>query len=292
MSPDEPRRNELEEDAFDPNTPFTLTAGPAPTAPERIRFLRTDGFTDPRLVGLTATAINVILSALRYARALPSASHPERFALQQLTIATASVAAAEAEALLSLTQLGLSSTAWIHLRAVGECDLRLRAYRGDTSFALRVYRSLLASQREAARFFSDEAINERLAELLELSAETSTDRQLTGRLLSEAQQAAAIMQKHEWHAWSKSSHAEIIALARLASRITAHPEAPLHRLITDDGGSRFQLTRTISFLLAILASLAAIGIDVLELFHQINDRFTTIAREYGILDEDRDEPAE
>lgn len=277
--------NGPEEPTFDPNIPFTLTGGPAPTAPERLQFLRYDGFADGRLVELMADAINVILSALRYTRGLPSDVDPGRFALQQLTISTAAVAAAEAEALLSLTQLGLSSTAWIHLRTIGECDLRLRAYRRDTAFALRVFRSLVASQRDAARFISDETINERLSELLEQATETASDRQLTGRLLSEEQQAAAIMQKHEWHAWSKWSHAEIIALGGLANRITAHPDDTLHRLITDDGRSRFQLTRGISFLLAILASLAAIGIDVFDLFNRINERFTSIAREYGILDE-------
>src|SRR6185312_5854061 len=112
---------------FDPNAPFILTDSTPPSEPELVQFVTNTAFFDPRLLELTGQAINVILSALRYARGLPTASEAEERALQQLTVATCAIAAAEAEAVLTLASIGLSASAWIHLRTLGECDLRLRA---------------------------------------------------------------------------------------------------------------------------------------------------------------------
>jgi hypothetical protein len=273
-------------DLFDPNAPFILTGAAPPSAPEPVRFLMNDAYPDPRLLQLAGEAVTVILSGIRYARGLPTAADPERRALQQLTVATCALAAAEAETLMTLSTNGLSASAWIHLRTLGECDLRLRAYRDDTAFALRVYQSLVASQRDVARHLTDDTIVAQLDSILGAAAESSTDRRLTQGLISETQQAAALMQRHEWHAWSKWSHADIVALGHLAHRLGHAPASiRLQRQISDDGKTRFLLTRAVSFLLAIMAGIQALGVDVMPLFNDINSRFTDLAREYGILDE-------
>lgn len=220
--------------AFNPDSPFILTGQPAPEGPERVQFLSNAAFPDPRLAKLFGQCINVLLSAIRYARAQPTEADPEKSAVQQLTIATGCIAAAEGEALLTLVTAGVSATARIHLRTLGECDLRLRAYASDSAFALRVYRSLVASQREAMRHVDDEPTRDQIDALYRAASETSTDRQLTGALLNNAEQAAALLQKHEWHSWSKWSHAEIIALGEVANRVNQRPKWPLQRAITDD----------------------------------------------------------
>lgn len=270
--------------AFDPDFPFTLTGQPEPEGQERVQFLTNAGFPEQRLAGLFGQCITALLSAIRYARAQPMSTDPQECAVQQLTIATGALAAAEAEAILTLVTAGVSSAARIHLRALGECDLRLRAYRANTAFALRVYRSLVASQREVARHMDDAQVQKELDELFKRASETATDRKLTGALLNEAQQEAAILQKHEWHAWSKWSHAEIIALGEVANRIAQRPNWPIQRAITDDGKWLFCLSRGILFLLAILVAFQRLGVDVVPLFDDFNERFKAIANEYGILD--------
>lgn len=176
--------------SLDPDVPFTLTGQPEPQGPERVQFLSNGSFPDQRLAKLFGECINVLLSAIRYARALRTSSDQEENALQQLTISTGAIAAAEAEAILTLVTAGDSSAARIHLRTLGECDLRLRAYRADTAFALRLYRSLVASQREALKHIDDEQLRKNVEELFQRASETATDRKLTGGLLSEAEQAA------------------------------------------------------------------------------------------------------
>ncbi len=270
--------------ALDPDLPFTLTGQPEPEAQERVQFLTNAAFPDQRLAEVFGQCITALLSAIRYARAQPTSTDPQECALQQLTIATGAIAAAEAEAVLTLVTAGVSSAARIHLRALGECDLRLRAYRADTAFALRVYRSLVASQREAARHLDDVQVQGKLDELFQRASETATDRRLTGALLNDAQQEAAILEKHEWHGWSKWSHAEIIALGEVANRIAQRPDWPIQRAITDDGKWLFCLSRGMSFLLAILVAFQRLGVDVVPLFDDFNERFKAIANEYGILD--------
>lgn len=269
---------------FDPDAPFILTGQPEPTEQEHVQFLSNAAFPDQRLARLFGDCVNALISAIRYARAQSTASMPEESALQQLTIATGAIAASEAEALLTLVTAGVSSSARIHLRALGECDLRLRAYAADRGFALRVYRSLIASQKEAVRHLDDEVVHEQIDELFKAATETSSDRKLTGALLNNAEQAAAILQKHEWHAWSKWSHAEIIALGEVANRINQRPTWPIQRAITDDSKWLFCVSRGMLFLLAILVAFQIIGIDVRSIFTGINEQFIAIAQEYGILD--------
>ncbi len=202
-----------------------------------------------------------------------------------IDVSTVAIASAEGEALLTLATMGLPSTARIHLRSLGECDLRLRAYRADKQLALRVYRSLVASQRDVARFIDDDAIAVALEQVMAQAVEASTDRKLTDRLINADAQDTVTIRKHEWHGWSKWSHADIVALGEVANRLNNTPAAPLQRTIMDDGKALFMLARATQVSLSIMVSMLKIGIDVRPLFEDINQRFTALAQSYGITDE-------
>lgn len=255
---------------FDPNQPFTLTTGGEKPVSLNVEIAVGPVRPSPDPVAILSYAIRALVATIAAGRSKASSADPKECAIEQLTLATAALAAVEAQALLAIVTLGLPAAARVHLRSLGDCALRSRIFREDPSLAQNVYQSLVATQRDLAKHLTDQSdpTIARLDEQMAMAVQDKTDLKLTNKILEETKKTGKVMTKLEFAAWSKWSHADIVALAEVATRISAGAAERLIPAAADDGGGVHYILRATHFIMAILLSLRPI-VDTDEAFDNL-----------------------
>ena len=177
----------------------------------------TNGDLDRRklLAEVVATLYCVVGSAQPIARP----SDAERDAVHQMVVASAALAASEADAYLTLISAELESPASAHLRSLAETVRRLVICRKYPNLALELYRTA-----EQTWLKSVEPL--RVPGVPLPSKDGADMRDVEGRkpfrkAKQDVQDQYHVLDDKEWEAWSKRSHGDILALMDVSRKLSA-----------------------------------------------------------------------
>jgi hypothetical protein len=141
---------------FGPSTWSAKTkSAPALSGGVQLARARSNEKTHKILEVLTRGA-STIYSIVASAQVIEPNITPQGNAQQEVVLATGALMAAEIEAFVQLTALGLEGPAQVHARAVGDFATRIAMFRADAELALRVYESFPASIVEILEQFRDD----------------------------------------------------------------------------------------------------------------------------------------
>lgn len=209
----------------------------------------------------------------------------EKHAVQQLVIASAAIAASEADAFLTLVSAGLEHPAEIHLRSIGENARRAVMCRECPTLAKELYDSAEPSWRAIAS-----SLPVPNAPAFDKKTETVMRNLENQPRFQEAREKvmkkAALLSPFLWSMWSKRSHGDIFSLIQVARKLTMR--GPDVRQAVNSVGP-FDLNLAVMLQSATgftIAMLVAIGkqfqIDAV-------DEVNNVIEQYGKLQE-RDKP--
>jgi hypothetical protein len=230
---------------------------------------------DRSLVGLFGEATQALYAAVSAARTLKNPTDSERNALQQILVASAAIAATEAEAMVSLCSFALCAPAHIHARALGDIARRFLLLPKHPDVALKMYNSLEASRRELLRKVPEGHAARVAMEPFFDSADEVTMERIERRAYDGDDQSEGIfMSQYEARTLSKWNHADIIALADAGDRLLAAGERVRTSLVVDPDAD-LVIHRALGKVLAILyAMIALFGI-------QMKDRLDEFIRRHA-----------
>jgi hypothetical protein len=207
---------------------------------------------DPALVAVFTDAVQLLYAAVSAARTLPKASDPKRNAMRQILVASAAVAATEAEALVTLCSFDLCAPARIHARALGDIARRFLLLPNHPDVALKMFESLEASRKELLRKIPEDHPARKAMEPLFADADSDTMQKIEHRAYEgDDQNAGILMGPYESKMLSKWNHADIVALADAGDRLLAAGERVRTTLVLDSDAD-LVLHRGLGKVLAIL----------------------------------------
>ena len=168
---------------------------------------------------LLAGVYVALYCAVGSAQAMPRQDDPERNAVHQMVVASAALAASEAESYLTLVSAGLESSAAVHLRSLAETVRRLVICRRDPALALRLYGT---AEAEWLRLVAPVKIPN--VPPPTNGQETMRDVERTAefrKAKADVQAAYHVLDDMEWTMWSKRTHGDIYALVDVSQKLTA-----------------------------------------------------------------------
>ena len=167
----------------------------------------------------------MLYAAVSAARTLPPANDSERNAVQQILVASAAIAATEAEALISLSSVDLCAPARIHARSLGDIERRFSLLPKHRDIALKMFESLEASRKELVKKIPEGHPARAAMEPLFADASSKTMQKIEQNAYDDDDQSAGVfMGAYESKALSKWNHADIVALADAGDRLLAASE--------------------------------------------------------------------
>ena len=202
------------------------------------------------LAQILAVLYSCVGSAQR-AEAEDEAQH----AVQQLVIASAALAAGEADAFLTLIASGLEGPACIHLRALGELAVRIVLCREHRDLALELYRSwapswekLVLKQIPVADL---QAALQKGAKDMRAIEDSARFKQAKKAIVARDH----LLNDIEWTMWSKRAHGDIYALVQVSVNLAQRTEdvrTPIIREVPFGIMGNVLLTRAIGFSLMVV----------------------------------------
>lgn len=245
--------------------------------------LPTGGNGDRERRELLASVFVALYSAVGSAQEMPRQVDPARNAVHQMVIASAALAASEAESYLVLASLGLESAAFVHLRSLAETVRRLVICRRDPNLALRLYQT---AEAEWLRLVSTMKIPGVPAPVK--GQQTMRDLERTvdfTRAKDEVQAAFHVLDDIEWTMWSKRTHGDIYALVDVSQKLAVRG-TDVRGAINDERPAGKSVNGHL--MRAIGLCLLALGNVLQEFDLQAGTVYTVLESRYGTMQE-RDE---
>lgn len=220
---------------------------------------------DQSLVQLFAEAIQALYAAVSAARTLKKPPDVELYALQEILVASAAIAATEAEAVISLCSVDLCAPARIHARALGDIARRFLLLPNHPKIALQMYESLEASRKELLRKVPADHPARAALEPFFAAADDVTMEKIERRAYEGDDQSEGVfMSTYEARMLSKWNHADIVALADAGDRLLTGDERVRTTLVVDPDAD-LMIHRALGNVLAILhAMIQLFGVSMHE----------------------------
>jgi hypothetical protein len=229
---------------------------------------------------LLAGVFVALYCAVGSAQAMPRQDDPERNAVHQMVVASAALAASEAESYLTLVSAGLESPAFVHLRSLAETVRRLVICRRDPALALRLYGT---AEAEWLRLVAPMKIpnvpppakgQENMREV-ERSAEF-------GKAKADVQAAYHVLSDTEWKMWSKRTHGDIYALVDVSQKLAARGDdvrAAINGEKPDGKSANAHIMRAIGLCLLAFGSIVQeFGIQAGSVYEGFEARYGAMQR--------------
>jgi hypothetical protein len=182
------------------------------------------------------------------------ATDETQHAVHQLVIASAALAAGEADAFLTLAAGGLEGPACIHLRAIGELAIRIVLCREHRDLALELYQSWAPSWEKLVRkqipFVELESELQRSLKDFRAIEESNRFKQAKKAIVERDH----LLNDIEWTMWSKRAHGDIYALVQVSVNLAARSEdvrSPIIKEVPFGVMGNVLLTRAIGFSLMV-----------------------------------------
>lgn len=234
---------------------------------------------DAELTPLVSELIAVISSAATNLVTYAAKQADDRGASRRLCALTALCACGELRALLLLCMSRLGMEGRVQLRALNECLKRVVVYYRDAAFASET-EGTLPNFQAAGLAKLDAADRERFAKRDEETArrfetmmkEAKPPIVITKNPVYMDSIIASLDPFRQW-SYGQVVHATPIALAEISSRISPNADSIYD---TDDGVQ--MLVAAVGMGLNITAHLVALGVEVKDTYHALEERF------FGILD--------
>lgn len=227
---------------------------------------------DSRLIALFRDAVTLLYSAVADARALPTGDE-ERDALQDLLVASAAIAATEAEAMISLCSVDLCAPARIHARALGDITRRFSLLSNHRDVEVEMYRALETARTELLESASDDRPSGNALEPLAVDAEAQAVERIERDAYDRDDQSEGVfMSAAEARMLNRWNHADVVALANAGDRLLAAGERVRASLVVDPD-TDLLLHRAIGKALVILHIMAArFGLSIRERLDELINR--------------------
>lgn len=265
----------------------------------RIRNWGSTGVAAPRLVGqyalpagnngdrdrreLLAGVFVALYSAVGSAQAMPRQDEPERNAVHQIVVASAALAASEAESYLTLVSARLESSAFVHLRSLAETVRRLVICRRDPALALRLYGTAEAEWLRLVAPMKIPKVPPPIKSQENMRKVEGTPEFRNAK--ADVQAAYHVLDDLEWTMWSKRTHGDIYALVDVSQRLTARGDdvrAAINAEKPDGRSANAHIMRAIGL------CLLAFGSIVQEFGIQAGSVYADFVARYGAMQQ-RDE---
>jgi hypothetical protein len=146
----------------------------------------------------------------------------ERDAVHQIVVASAALAASEADAYLTLVSAGLESPASVHLRSLAETVRRLVICRKHPDLALQLYRTAEPTWLKLVEPLH--VPNIPMPRKGDKDMREVEDTEPFRQAKREVQDEYHILDDAEWKYWSKRSHGDISALVDVSQKLSARDE--------------------------------------------------------------------
>jgi len=231
---------------------------------------------DKALVAVFVEAIQLLYAAVSAARTLPPTDDPERNAIRQILVASAAIAATEAEALVTLCSFDLCAPARIHARALGDIARRGLLLPSHPDIALKMFESLEASRKELVRKIpKDHPARKAMEPLFDGAGSETMQKIEQGAYDGDDQSAGIFMGPYESNALSKWNHADIVALADAGDRLLGAGERVRSTLAVDSDAD-LVLHRGLGKVLALLHVMVELfGVQIRERLDELIARHAT-----------------
>jgi hypothetical protein len=235
-------------------------------------------FVSGEAVALLSEITQSIYAAVAAARTINIDQGSKNYKHHQVNIATAALAASEAETIVTLTSVDLCATSRAHARALGEHARRISVFTHNPALAEEVFDSLDASRKHLAQQINAgheaRTIVDRLFE--NISGKTmekiESERKLEFQTLDSYPQ---VITRYERKLWSKWFHGDVTAMAEVAERISnAHPNIKQH--INVDNETEPMLLRCIGFALTVFAIFSTMQVEIQKPFDLFMERHRVI----------------
>jgi hypothetical protein len=235
---------------------------------------------DSRLIALLRDVVTSLYSAVAGARALPTGDE-ERDALQHLLVASAAIAATEAEAMISLCSVDLCAPARIHARALGDIARRFSLLSNHRDVEIDMYRALEAARAELLAGASNEWPGGNALEPLAVDAEAQAVERIERDAYDRDDQSEGIfMGAAEARMLTRWNHADVVALADAGDRLLAAGPRVRASLVVDRD-TDLLLHRAIGKALVILHVMAArFGLSLRETLDELINRHALAAERF------------
>lgn len=236
---------------------------------------------DPTLVRAYVEALQVLYAAVAAARTLPEAVDPKRNAIRQIIVASAAIAATEAEAQVTLCSFDLCAPARIHARALGDIARRCLLLPRHPDLALKMFESLEASRNELVMKIPEGHPARKAMEAVLDDAGVATMEKLERGAYDEDDQTGGVfMGPFESKSLSKWNHADIVALADAGARLLAAGEAVRETLVVDSDAD-LGLHRGLGKVLAILHVMKTLfGVQIGDKIDELIARHATFVERF------------
>ncbi len=229
---------------------------------------------DAGMVALLSDAMKVLYGSVGAARGLPATTDPEKAAMREVVIATACLAATEAEALVTLTSLDLIGPARIHARALGDDARRVNIFYRRPDIASKVYASLDATRKQLAQKVEAGHEFRELADQFFADITGETMEQIERKLQADFgadDSLDHIMTPYERARWSKWAHGDVTAMAEAVTRLRAAGD-DLRTAINVEDDATLVLHRAVGFVLTVVIVFIALGVDAQKDFNALLKR--------------------
>jgi hypothetical protein len=224
---------------------------------------------------LLAEVFVALYCAVGSAQAMPRPEDAERDAVHQMVVASAAIAAGEAESYLTLASVGLEAPASIHLRSLAETVRRLVICRRDPALALRLYKTALPEWLTMMR-----RANVLGVPLPPMDGETLRDVERSEefkKAKADAQAALHVLSDIEWAMGSKRTHGDIYALVDVSHKLSVRGEDVRAAINGENPAGRYvnaQIMRAIGLCLLALGNLIEeFGIQAVAVYKGLESRY-------------------
>ncbi len=236
---------------------------------------------DRVLISVFTDAVQLLYAAVSAARTLSKADDPKWNAIRQLLVASAAVAATEAEAQISLCSFDLCAPARIHARALGDIARRFLLLPKHPDIALKIFESLEASRKELLSKIPQDHPARKAMEPLFADADSDTMQKIESRAYDGDDQSAGIlMGPYESKMLSKWNHADIVALADAGDRLLAAGEG-VRTALAVDSDADLVLHRGLGKVLAILFVMVELfGVGIREKLDELIQRHAVFVERF------------
>jgi hypothetical protein len=233
----------------------------------------TNGDLDRRK--LLADVLVMLYCAVGSAQPIARPIDAERDAVHQMVVASAALAASEADAYLTLVSAGLESPASVHLRSLAETVRRLVICRKHPDLALELYRTAEPTWLKLV-----EPLHMPNVPLPRKGDKDMQAVEGTGPFVEakrEVQDECHILDDTEWKNWSKRSHGDISALVDVSQKLSTRDEdvrTAIVRNLPPGQAVNIYLMRAIGVTLTALQNVAEeFGGGILDLVAELVRRY-------------------
>ena len=229
---------------------------------------------------LLAGVYVALYSAVGSAQAMPRQDDPERNAVHQMVVASAALAASEAESYLTLVSAGLESSAFVHLRSLAETVRRLVICRQYPALALRLYGT---AETEWLRLMAP--LNVRNVPRPTKGQENMREVERSPEFCkakADLQAAYHVLGDMEWKMWSKRTDCDVYALVDVSQKLAARGDdvrAAISREKPDGKSANAHIMRAIGLcLLAFGSIIQEFGIQAGSVYADFEARYGAMQR--------------